>query len=259
MGHQSFLCVFLLVLNLVSVSGRPEDILRKIRELGDKDFGHNYPRHGLNLLYWFSRDYITFDNNDNMQPAKDPKQGAFGFHYYGNKEDVLPSLRNQRGYSYYTVGNLFDDKNLPENEKLPYYVSDEFGSSKRLDSRDQNNKDRIIVRRTPYGSIDQVYITQHYDYNSNHGSAYDPKNTYGISKELIKAIRNLSREKFLEPFPTRKRTHYALCHPKRGSIQPENTEECSHKFSDKNEGHQPSYNTLACLLCALLGLFLRWF
>ncbi|KAJ8336750.1 hypothetical protein SKAU_G00379700 [Synaphobranchus kaupii] len=257
MGHPRFLWIFLLALSLVSVSGRPEDTLRKIKDLGEKDFGHNFPRHGLNLLYWFSHEYITFDNNDNMQPAKDPKDGAFGFHYYGNKEHVLPSLDNNRKFAYYIVGNLFDDRKLPQNERLPYYVSDEFKSSKNLDSRDQNNKDRILVRRTPYGSIDQVYITQHYDFNTNHGSAYDRENTYAVGKELLKAIRNLTREKFLQPFPSRSRSHYAQCHSERGASQPQDSDECSHKFSDGNR--QSSAGTLACLCCAVLGLLLGCF
>ncbi|KAJ8397431.1 hypothetical protein AAFF_G00439800 [Aldrovandia affinis] len=252
MGHLSFLCGFLLVLSLVSVSGRPEDTLRKIPDLGEKDFGHNFPRHGLNLLYWFSRDYITFDNNNNMQPAQDPKEGAFGFHYYGNKEALLPSLRNLRGYTYYTVGNLFDGKDLPESQRLPDYVAEEFRSSKNLDSRDQNNKDRIIVRRTPFGSVDQVYITQHYDFNSGHGSAYDPDNTYGIGAGLLMEIRNLSREKFLQPFASRTRSHYAKCHPERGSSQPDPSDECSHKFSNGNR--QPFQSALLCLCYAVLGL-----
>lgn len=257
MGHTRFLCIFLLALSLASVSGRPEDTLRKIKDLGDKDFGHNFPRHGLNLLYWFCREYITFDNNDNMQPAKDPKQGAFGFHYYGNKEDLLPSLYNQKGYAYYIVGNLFDDRNLPQGEKMPDYVSEEFGRSKNLDSRDQNNKDRIIVRRTPYGTIDRVYITQHYDYSSNRGSQYDPDNTYAVGTDLIKAVRNLTREKFLKPFAPRTRGHYALCHPERGSSPPKNSEECSHRFSDGSR--QSPGSTLVCLCCAVLGLLIGCF
>ncbi|XP_061111267.1 uncharacterized protein LOC133137185 [Conger conger] len=254
MGHPSFPCIVLLALGLVSISGLPEDTLRKIKDLGDKDFGHNFPRHGLNLLYWFCSEYVTFDNNNNMQPAQDPENKAFGFHYYGNKENVLPSLRNQRDYAYYAVGNMFDDRNLPEGRKLPAYVTEEFGRSKNRDSRDQNNKDRIIVRRTPYGGLDRVYITQHYDFDSGHGSAYDPQHTYAVSADLIRAIGRLSRERFLEPFPPRTRGHYALCHPKKGSAPPRNSEECSHEFSDG--GRRSPSATLVGLCCAVLGLLI---
>uniref|UniRef100_A0A8C9RY79 Uncharacterized protein n=1 Tax=Scleropages formosus TaxID=113540 RepID=A0A8C9RY79_SCLFO len=175
-----------------------------------KYFGHNYPRHGLNLLYWFSREFISFDNNDNMQPKEDPKSEAYGFHYYGNKENILPSIRNLKNYSYYVVGNLYDNEDLPSDVRLPEYVTDEFLSSKKFDSNDQNNRDRIIVRRTPFGSIDQVYITQHYNYGSIYGSKYDQNNTYKIGTELLKQIRNMQREAFLKLFGPRSRNHYLI-------------------------------------------------
>ncbi|XP_036375359.1 uncharacterized protein LOC118771457 [Megalops cyprinoides] len=254
MGHLTFLCGVLLALSLVSVSGRPEDILKKIQDLEGKDFGHNYPRHGLNLLYWFAHEYITFDNNNNIQSKQDPKEGVFGFHYFGNKEAVFPSLRNQRGYNYYAVGNLFDSQNLPESQRLPDYVTEEFRSSKNLDSRDQNNRDRIVVRRTPYGSIDEVYVTQHYDFSAGHGSQYDPDNTFRISSDLLKDIRNLPRDKFLKPFPPRARTHYALCHPDRGSGQEVRSDECNHKFSKAN--CRPSLSSLMCLCCVVSWLLI---
>ncbi|KAG5841806.1 hypothetical protein ANANG_G00170860 [Anguilla anguilla] len=200
MGHTRFLCILLLALSLASVSGHPEDTLEEINDLVGNDFGHNFPRHGLNLLYWFSSEYITFDNNDNMQPATDPKQGVYGFHKYQNREDLLPSLCNQIGYDYYTVGNLLKNENLPQGERLPNYVLEEFRQSMTLNSRNQRNRDRIIVRRTPDGAIDLVYITQHHDINSDHGSEYDLNNTYRISKDLIKAVRNLMRESFLQHF-----------------------------------------------------------
>ncbi|XP_035286665.1 uncharacterized protein LOC118234322 isoform X2 [Anguilla anguilla] len=210
MGHTRFLCILLLALSLASVSGRPEDTLEKIEDLVDKDFGRRFPRHGRNLLYWFCREYIKFDNNGKMQPTKDPEDGEFGFHYYGNREYLLPSLHNQRWYDYYVVGNL-NEENFPWGERLPNYVLEEFRRSMNLNSQDENNRDRIIVRITPDGAIDRVYITQHYDINSNRGSQYDPDNTYRISTDLIRAIRNIPREWFFLRLSQRTRVPYAVC------------------------------------------------
>ncbi|XP_064176050.1 uncharacterized protein LOC135246583 [Anguilla rostrata] len=216
MGDTRFLCIFLLAFSLASVSGCPEDTLEEINDLAGKDFGRRFPRHGRNLLYWFCREYITFDNNGNMQPAKDPEQGAFGFHYYGNIEHLLPSLYNQIGYDYYTVGNLLGSRNLPRDERLPNYVLVMFRQSTTRSPRSQRNRDRIIIRRTPYGAIDRVYITQHYHFSSGRGSRYDPNNTYRISTNLIRDIRNLPSQRSLQRLSRRPTVRppiprYAVC------------------------------------------------
>ncbi|KAL4623427.1 hypothetical protein GN956_G19213 [Arapaima gigas] len=256
---MGFLCIltgFLLAVGPASVSTHPEDILRQISDLRGKDFGHNYPRHGLNLLYWFSHDFISFDNNNNMQAKKDPKSGAFGFHYYNNTENLLQPVDSLSHYSYYIVGNLFGNKNLHlEAEKLPDYVMAEYLSSNNLDSSDQNNRDRIIVRRDRFGSIDQVYITQHYNFDSSHRNKYDPNNTYSISPELLRDIGNMQREEFLKLFGTRTKSHYAMCHPDRQ--EQTSNQNCDHTFS-KGSRTSPllAPGTLVGMCCTAVWLIL---
>uniref|UniRef100_A0A3B3RHC2 Uncharacterized protein n=1 Tax=Paramormyrops kingsleyae TaxID=1676925 RepID=A0A3B3RHC2_9TELE len=163
------------------------------------EFGSQYPRHGLSLLYWFCHEYISFDNNNEMKPNRDPQDGAYGFHYYGNNEDLLDSLSDHQGYAYYTVGNLLANVNSPDNERLPDYVFRYFRTSRYLYVWDQNNRDRIIVRRTPWGNIDRVYITQHYT-RGTCSSTYDPDNTFRISRELIEDIHSTPRNWYFQYF-----------------------------------------------------------
>ncbi|KAL1281792.1 hypothetical protein QQF64_000595 [Cirrhinus molitorella] len=158
--------------------------LNELSQLKDTGFGQPRPRHGLNLLYWFAQDYITFSNGDivsNFQPQK----GDFGFHKYQNRvedddDDHIVPVQN---LPYYEVGNL----NAPGANKLPDYVKAYY--SKNPDS----NKDRIIVRQDTSGYFNRVYVTEH-----NDPKRFDKDRTYRVSQGLLWNIKNTSREQFLK-------------------------------------------------------------
>lgn len=56
-------------------------------------FGRPFPRHGLQLLFWFSNHCVTFDLDVlRMVSECEPENGAYGFHRFGNLEELLPVL-----------------------------------------------------------------------------------------------------------------------------------------------------------------------
>ncbi|KAK2909295.1 hypothetical protein Q8A67_005132 [Cirrhinus molitorella] len=102
--------------------------LNELSQLKDTGFGQPRPRHGLNLLYWFAQDYITFSNGDivsNFQPQK----GDFGFHKYQNRvEDD-------------------DDDHIVPVQNLPYY-EDTSGYFNRVYVTEHNDPKRFDKDRT---------------------------------------------------------------------------------------------------------------
>ncbi|XP_060771992.1 uncharacterized protein LOC132882904 [Neoarius graeffei] len=146
-------------------------------------FGRPSPRHGLKLLFWFAKDCISFDFNNEMLSECDPDDGEFGFHLFENRyertgDKLLPDV----DLPYYVVGNL----NKPRSYELPHYVREEYTGL-----YDNSNTDRIIVSMDNEW-FDKVYVTEH-----NDRSNYNSDVTYRISKGLLKLIQGLSLNDFL--------------------------------------------------------------
>nr|ADE73874.1 GCHV-induced protein 1 [Ctenopharyngodon idella] len=160
-------------------------------------FGQPWPRHGLDLLYWFAHDYIDLSNGE-IVPWFRPQNGNFGFHKYHNRieeEDHIVPIQN---LPYYEVGNL----NYPGAEQLPDYVAAKYNRSRPiLDS----NKDRIIVRLDENGSFNRVYVTEHSDLKR-----FDSSKTYRVSQDLLQIIQNMSRDQYLSVVTNTREEHVRL-------------------------------------------------
>ncbi len=153
--------------------------LNELSDLRETRFGQPYPRHGLNLLWWFANDCVQIDSNRRLIAQCNPASGAFGFHQFYNSGRFLPYSKQ-----YYEVGNL----NTPDS--LPDYVTEHYTGYS-----DSSNMDRIIVSfKSSWSSprFDTIYVTQHSD-----EVHFDQNHTYCISTGLIKNIQELSREDFL--------------------------------------------------------------
>uniref|UniRef100_A0A3B1K4S4 Uncharacterized protein n=1 Tax=Astyanax mexicanus TaxID=7994 RepID=A0A3B1K4S4_ASTMX len=156
----------------------------ELSQLRDSEFGRPSPRHGLNLLYWFAHDFITFhltSDGQIMVPRENPSTNAYGFHRFKNfsDDDELHLLPEQK-LPYYGVGNL----NAPGAEKLPSYVRKDYNRVP------ESNMDRIMVRLNG-NFLERVYITQHSDQTSF-------GQRHRISQGLLLNIKNMSQEEFLK-------------------------------------------------------------
>lgn len=152
-------------------------VLDSIDDLQRIDFGHAVPLHSLLLLHWFAN-MVAMDNNGVMALTFDPN-ADYGFHHYGNYERLLEPLSH--GCRYYTVGNLRQGS----ASQLPDYVlNPQMGVEAK-------NRDRIIIRVSGQ-TIDQVFITQHYNAAQQAGAPYDPARTYWVSSDLLRQIREFS-------------------------------------------------------------------
>ncbi|KAL0202988.1 hypothetical protein M9458_001006, partial [Cirrhinus mrigala] len=158
--------------------------LNELSQLKYSGFGQPWPRHGLNLLYWFAQDYIHFSNSD-IVPIYGPQNGDFGFHKYHNRiEDDDDHIVPFQNLPYYEVGNL----NSRGAEKLPKYVKKNYSQN-----NPDSNKDRIIVRQDAYGYFTRVFVTEH-----NDPKRFDKSKTFRVSQGLLEIIKNMSREQFLK-------------------------------------------------------------
>lgn len=147
--------------------------LNELSQLRDSDFNQPSPRHGVELLYWFSQ-----------VDQLDPTNGDFGFHKFLNRiDDDEDKLLPDQNLPYYEVGNL----NEPGADELPRYVR----PHNRHYSND-GNKDRIIVRLN-HGRIDRVYVTEHADQKN-----FSHSRTYRVSQGLLNQIRGMERDGFLK-------------------------------------------------------------
>uniref|UniRef100_A0A669C207 Uncharacterized protein n=1 Tax=Oreochromis niloticus TaxID=8128 RepID=A0A669C207_ORENI len=150
--------------------------LNSIADLRSVGFGQSVPEYSLRLLHWFATT-VDFDNNNIILLTFDPNRGDYGSHRYRNDEQLLDPL--PRGYRYYTVGNIYQDASL----ELPDYVIEE------------SNRARIIIRvrqQNAVQTIDQVYITQHYEPYEARGTEYDPQHTYRVTTCLLRVLRKFS-------------------------------------------------------------------
>lgn len=157
-------CVALLIFTSVSAVKR---MLNSISELQSVRFGQAVPMESQELLRWFANK-IEIDTNGVIRLNFDP-HCDYGSHHYGNFEGLLDEL--PWGYRYYTLGNVNQQTSL----QLPSH---------------RRNRARIIIRvREQSQTVDQVYITQHYQTFDYQRSEYDPEQTYLISTNLLREIR----------------------------------------------------------------------
>lgn len=159
--------------------------LMTVEGLREVTFGHRPPRHGLKLLHWFSTKAVEFNDDGQMELQCDPDNGDYGFHHYGNFEDLLP-----RGKTYFEVGNL---NSLYHHgaQDLPAYVREAYGSQKNCYER---NKDRIIISLDRASRlIGEVYITEH-----RFGlSDFSEEGTFLLSPDIIREAGDMQRMDFL--------------------------------------------------------------
>lgn len=170
-------CFAALLLHLTCVAASGKQVLDSLHDLQGIDFGGAVPLHSLLLLHWFAN-MVTVDDGGVMPLTFDPNTD-YGFHHYGNYEQVLEPLPH--GYRYYTVGNL---RQVTASQLPDYVLSPRVGV-------EAENRDRIIIRVSGQ-RIDQVFITQHYDTVQQVGAAYDPARTYQVSSMLLRQIREFS-------------------------------------------------------------------
>ncbi|KAM6939571.1 uncharacterized protein FYW49_008020 [Xenentodon cancila] len=159
-------------------------------------FGRPFPRHGLQLLFWFANDCVTVELQnivDVMKLVSDcqPEKGAYGFHPFGNIEELLPILKkskkkskkakNKTQFLYFEVGNL-NTRNYPASADLPAYVRENHRKESNC------NTDRIIISyQKSLRVVETVYVTEHNDADFGRFRA---DRTHEISSELIRALQN---------------------------------------------------------------------
>lgn len=173
-------CVaLLLTLTLTSVSA-VRRTLNSINDLMSVDFGQSVPIYSLVLLHWFANT-VNIDRNNVIHLTFDPNED-YGSHYYGNRGDLFAQSWGSR---YYTIGNINASRSVP----LPPHVRAQSG---------HGNRGRIIIRVSEASGmrqVEQVYITQHYHPFNYQRSDYDPGQTYEITTNLLREIREFSMER----------------------------------------------------------------
>lgn len=147
-------------------------------------FGRPFPRHGLQLLFWFSNHCVTFDLDVlRMVSECEPENGAYGFHRFGNLEELLPVLpRSSRELVYFVVGNL-RVRSYPGSADLPPFVRENLGVVGGA-----SNSDRIIISYQPEARlVARVYVTEHDDANAGR---FRSDGTHEVAPELIRLLQN---------------------------------------------------------------------
>lgn len=162
---RATLCCAALLLALTSVSA-----LQRLNSIKDLKKIQSTPEEMLVLLYWFATTVEISRNNQIWLPF-DPNND-YGSHHYGNYQRVLDPLSH--GHRYYTVGNINEDSSV----ELPSYVHDHMS---------ERNSARIIFEVTGSNTgqrIVRVFVTEH----------YEPRQTYEVSTNLLRQIREFSVE-----------------------------------------------------------------
>ncbi|CAL8329623.1 unnamed protein product [Boreogadus saida] len=178
---MGFLVLFLSILPTESTIR----ILNSINDLKKIPFGQSVPKQSLVMLHFFANT-IEIDNNDLIELTFEPSNGDYGTHHYGNYEGVLDPL--PPGQQYYTLGNINPMINNNGNS-LPSYVT---GQRNHLLRSEELNRARIIFSLLGQDTIDQVFITQHYQASQGEGTVYDPGHTYRITINLLRDLRVFS-------------------------------------------------------------------
>ncbi|RVE76779.1 hypothetical protein OJAV_G00011940 [Oryzias javanicus] len=164
--------------------------LCSLEHLRTSGFGCPPPRHGLQLLFWFANDCVTSDPRVTMklQSHVQPEEGDFGFHVFGNVEELLPALNKNRKRKkqllYFVVGNLNADR-YAAAASLPPYVRENYDS---FGSCDRDNTDRIIISyQRSSRQVEAVYVTEHDDADLGR---FRHDGTFQVGAELIRALQN---------------------------------------------------------------------
>ncbi|KAL6466755.1 hypothetical protein MHYP_G00245590 [Metynnis hypsauchen] len=151
--------------------------LNTLSELQSSGYGQPYPRHGLNLLYWFATQCVKVYNNQLFALCR-PYNGEFGFRQFQNRDRLLPAMN----MPYYELGNL----NSYNASSLPEYIRRGYTGD-----LDDSNTDRIIVCLNS-DRFDSIYVTCH-----RKQWTFDRNQTYRIGPQLIRTIRSMDRNDFL--------------------------------------------------------------
>ncbi|XP_017297161.1 uncharacterized protein LOC108251393 [Kryptolebias marmoratus] len=157
-------------------------------------FGRPPPRHGLQLLFWFSNHCVTFepDNCGLMLLVSDcePEKGVYGFHRFGNIEELLPVLcklkkhKKKKQLLYFEVGNL-NTMTYPESADLPASVREYYGIGGKYNG---SNMDRIIISyQVKTRVVEKVYVTEH---DNEDLGGFRSDGTHEISPELIRVLQD---------------------------------------------------------------------
>uniref|UniRef100_A0A3Q1CMV8 Uncharacterized protein n=1 Tax=Amphiprion ocellaris TaxID=80972 RepID=A0A3Q1CMV8_AMPOC len=157
--------------------------LGSLDQLGDSWFGRPFPRHGLQLLFWFANDCVTIESAGLVSDCQ-PEIGLFGFHVFGNMEELLPIFYFYLQVSYFEVGNL-NTETYPASADLPAYVRENYG----LDGNyGDDNSDRIIISyRARSRLVEAVYVTEH---DSNAFGRFRADRTFQIRCDLIRVLQD---------------------------------------------------------------------
>ncbi|KAK5900143.1 hypothetical protein CesoFtcFv8_009546 [Champsocephalus esox] len=167
--------------------------LCSMEQLRNSEFGRPSPRHGLQLLFWFANHCVTCEVINFVLIMKlvsdcQPERGIYGFHLFGNMEELLPVLdrrcKSKRQVLYFEVGNL-NTATYPGSANLPTYVR---GNYVRDGNIGDINLDRIIVSyqlRTRV--VERVYVTEH---DRAAFGRFSTSRTFEIHPELIQALQS---------------------------------------------------------------------
>ncbi|XP_076001466.1 uncharacterized protein LOC142994604 [Genypterus blacodes] len=164
-----------------------------LEHLMNSGFGRPFPRHGLQLLFWFANSCVSCEVNNFVIVMKlvsdcQPEQGSYGFHPFGNIEELLPVLTRsktrKRKKVYFEVGNL-NAETYPGSANLPSYVRENYESD---GYHSDYNTDRIIISyQVRTKEVETVYITEH---DTAVLGMFSPDRTHEISPELIQALQS---------------------------------------------------------------------
>ena len=156
-----------LLLSVVLASTLPT--LDSDQDLKRTGFGLGKSHHGLTLLKWYVKTCM-----DKKKKACDPVAGAYGFHLFENRGNLLPKLPGKKKpTAYYTLGNL----SSPHAEDLPCFVRKDFNCTER-----QSNADRVLVMYTKVNKrITDIFISEH----------YNKQKTYKIGPKLLASLKKL--------------------------------------------------------------------
>ncbi|XP_041839270.1 uncharacterized protein LOC121638498 [Melanotaenia boesemani] len=158
-------------------------------------FGHPFPRHGLQLLFWFANHCVTCELENSVEVMKlvsdcQPETGVYGFHLFGNMEELLPVLhkpkkrKRKKQFTYFEVGNL-NTETYPSSANLPAFVRENYGFDGDYSI---SNMDRIIISyQAGSGVVETVYVTEHDDAAFGR---FRPDRTHKVSSELVRALQN---------------------------------------------------------------------
>ncbi|XP_072240162.1 uncharacterized protein [Leuresthes tenuis] len=158
-----------------------------LEHLMSSGFGRPFPRHGLQLLFWFANHCVACELDSFVVVMKlvsecQPQTGVYGFHRFGNIEELLPVPH--RHFAYFEVGNLSTER-YPESANLPLYVRENYGFEGAYDNC---NKDRIIIScQVRTRVVEKVYVTEH---DEAAAGMFRRDRTHEISCELVQALQN---------------------------------------------------------------------